>query len=274
MVREHISERIALNSKSYRAQIYIIIIREVNERSKEKIKNNNRDNGGKLKMSVSNEELKQNVKDQLDWDYRIDASDIDVKADDGILSLEGIVINYPAKRYAENDALSIKGVNTVINNIKIIYPPSSEMPKDEELEKNAKDALARNANIDARNIDVLVGSGIITLEGSLDAYWKKRETERIISNLKGVVDVFNKLTIIPTDDHKDREIAENISNSLTRNRNVIVDNIDLKVKEGEVELFGSVSNWRSYEAAMDSVRYTAGVKNLIDHLKVKGLPVE
>jgi hypothetical protein len=53
------------------------------------------------------------------------------------------------------------------------------------------------------DIRVSVENGIVTLEGSVDEYWKKGEAERIVRGARGVCHIVNKLAVVPA-----RTVAE------------------------------------------------------------------
>ena len=59
--------------------------------------------------------------------------------------------------------------------------------------------------------------------------------------------------------------------SISRNFNVDEENIDVIVKDGEVTLSGSVSDWNAYRAVLDAAEFTPGVKDVKDHLIIESL---
>ena len=222
-------------------------------------------------MKQTKEQIKKDVVDQLFWDHRVDASDIMVNFDGNSIILKGTVPSFSAWNAAEYDAWSVKGVNSLRNDLKIKYPPSFKVPTDTEIKENIETSLLLNYNIDSDKIDVSVSGGIVTLEGNVDAFWKKENAESEAQRVSGVISVINKLAIVPTESVIDKDIALDIIDALSRNWRVIVDNINVKVKNGIVELSGKVKNWDTYEAAMDAARYTLGVIDIDDKLIIENL---
>jgi osmotically-inducible protein OsmY len=220
---------------------------------------------------VSDEKIKKDVVDQLYWDSRVDASEIDIEIDDGKVILKGDVPDYGSKASASSDAWTIEGVTAVENDIMVNYPSSITVPTDEDIASNIRTSLELDVDIDAADIDISVTGGIVTLEGSVDAYWKKERVEDTASNSEGVVDIVNKISIVPTEDFLDKDIAEEIMGSISRNFNVDEENIDVIVKNGEVTLSGSVSDWNAYRAVLDAAEFTPGVKDVKDHLIIESL---
>ena len=220
-------------------------------------------------MGKSQEIIKKDVIDQIYWDARVDASNVVVEVEDGTVTLSGSVPNYDAREAAENDAWSIEGVKWVDNQIKVKFPRTRKIPSDSEIKTSAETSLSLNGNIDSTTIDVSVNNGIVTLEGTVDAYWKKFATESGISGVNGVTSIENKLSIVPTKSIEDESIAEEIMSSLSRKYNVNEEEIDVKVVNGEATLSGTVDSWKAYNEAMDAARYTLGVKDVNDDLVIK-----
>ncbi|TXT54265.1 MAG: Transport-associated protein [Promethearchaeota archaeon] len=222
-------------------------------------------------MQLSEEELKKNVVDQLYWDSRVDASKIKVEVKDSEITLRGEVPNYNVKGSASADAWAIEGVTAVNNLIQVKYPVSVTVPTDEEIKSSIETSLQLNWNIDSSDIEISVVGGIATLEGSVDTYWKKLKVEDITSQVSGVLDVINKLTIVPTENFIDKEIAEDIIGAISRNFKVNAEHVDVKVENGEVVLSGTVADWSVYRAVMDATELTAGVTEINDNLIIERL---
>ncbi len=89
-----------------------------------------------------------------------------------------------------------------------------------------------------------------------------------MSGLRGVIDVVNKLAVVPTEDINDKLIAEDIEAALERNLYVNAEDVTVKVENGEVTLTGSVPNWHARGKAYDVAAYTLGVKDVHDYLTI------
>jgi osmotically-inducible protein OsmY len=220
---------------------------------------------------MSKEKIKKDIVDQIFWDSRVDASKIQVKVKDGEVVLKGEVPNYNAKSSASRDAWSIEGVRAVRNEIEVKYPVSIEIPTDDEIATNIRTSLTLNRSIDSTDIEITVAGGIVTLEGAVDAYWKKSKVEELASGVAGVIDIVNKLAIVPTENFLDKDIAEDIMGSISRNFKVNAEKVDVKVQNGEVTLSGTVADWSAYRAVMDAAEFTAGVTDITDNLVIESL---
>jgi osmotically-inducible protein OsmY len=58
-------------------------------------------------------DLKQHVENALDWEASVDAKDISVSVDEGVVTLRGKVASYAEKIAAERVALRVYGVRAV-----------------------------------------------------------------------------------------------------------------------------------------------------------------
>jgi osmotically-inducible protein OsmY len=220
-------------------------------------------------MATKTEQIKQNVVNHLCRDSRVDASDIKVEVSDDKVTLTGTVPTYSARKAALEDALFIIGVNSVENDICIRYPPGVQVPTDMEIKTAVENILTWNPNIISSNIKVLVVHGAVTLEGTVESYWKKMKAEELASDVTGVVSVTNMLAAVPSKDALDEAIAEDIIVSLNRMVHVNADCVNVKVKDGKVTLSGSVPDWAGYYAAYDAARYALNVVDVVNNLKVE-----
>lgn len=222
-----------------------------------------------MKTTSTKEKIKKNIVDQLYWDARVDASDIEVTVDDGNVQLKGKVGSLEEKNAAETDAKAVLGVLSVTNDLKVEFAPTIEIPVDVEIADNIRTTLSLNFKIDKTDIDVSVTGGVVTLEGTVSSLWEKARAEYITSTMTGVIDVLNKLKVVPTESVADEVIAEDIVNSLTRNLNVTVDSVNVEVENGIVNLSGTVTDWNAYDAVITTVKNTTGVVDYIDQLQIE-----
>jgi len=214
------------------------------------------------------EKIKKDVVDQLFWDGRVDASGIRVDVSDGEVSLSGDVISFSASQAAENDAMSIPGVRTVKNFLRITRPDITPVPGDEEIKKSIESVLKWNPYIEDAEIDIVVEEGIVRLKGTVDSPWKKDRIGRIAYDIFGVVEVINQLGVVPTRNIVDQVIAEDIAAAFERNVNIDADDIDVKVEDGNVVLSGSLPNWSAFRAAYETALHTEGVVSVVNDLSV------
>lgn len=77
--------------------------------------------------------------------------------------------------------------------------PRGWKPTDERIREEVNLALFIDHVVDASDIEVKVSEGVVTLEGTVPNRAMKKAAERSVERLAGVVDVINRLRILPTD---------------------------------------------------------------------------
>ncbi|NBC29813.1 MAG: BON domain-containing protein [Spirochaetes bacterium] len=208
-------------------------------------------------MLRTNAEIERDIVDQLYWDTRLNAEDVQVDVQDGEVMLFGAVDTDVAKRAAEEDAWAIGGVSEVANAINVEL--AGGVPERERLTGHIANLIAWDPQIDERNVDVTAQAGEVTLEGTVDAYWKKLRLHDLVRDVRGVTRVVDKLTVVPTRNVADETIAEEVVEALRRNEHVDVDTIDVTVENGHVTMSGSVPTWFARNSAYESAVVTFGV---------------
>lgn len=220
-------------------------------------------------MAYNDEEIKKVILDQFSWDSRIGPSEINVEVYDGNVTLDGTVSSFVAREAAEIDALMVPGVVNVNDHIVIRFPGDFNVPLDSEIKARILNRFLWNPNIPASDIDVSVLKGEVVLTGIVDQFWKKMRAEEIAYDIGGVVYVSNELVVVPSHEYGDRVIAEDIMSAMKRNPDVDQNKIELDVDNGVVTLNGFVDNFKEIHAAYHIVKYTKGVREVINLLKVQ-----
>jgi osmotically-inducible protein OsmY len=220
-------------------------------------------------MKTKDEQIKKTVVDMLYWDSRVDASDIHVEVTEGEVTLRGTVPSYAVKEAALFDTWKVPGVKKVNNNSFVKFPSTAKTLTDSEIEKSIKKQLEWNDSTSNENIHVTVKKGVVTLEGHVDAYWKTFRAQQIISDVIGVVDIDNKLAVVPTETITDQVIATDIVNAMDRSYAVNTDDVNVEVEDGIVTLSGTMLTRASYDAALECAFNTFGVKDVKDRLHLK-----
>jgi osmotically-inducible protein OsmY len=216
----------------------------------------------------TDEIIKKDVVDQLYWDNRIDASDITVMVEQGEVTLSGHVPTFTGKRAASSAAWSVTGVQVVHNELDVQFPETLTTPSDDEIEDRVENSLLWDPDLHSFKINVQVMGGWVTLEGTVDTFWKKMQAENNTSSIRGVIGVTNKLAVVPSERITDERIAEDVVDAIDRNLQVMVDDIDVVVEDGEVTLTGTVSDWAAKSSAYNAARFTLGVIDVHDNIFV------
>ena len=89
----------------------------------------------------SDEEIKQDIEQELQWDPEIDSPDIAVSVNNGVVTLTGFVRAYAEIGLAEAAAKRVAGVTGVANDIELRIPGDDPKP-DPEIYVRAAERLA------------------------------------------------------------------------------------------------------------------------------------
>jgi osmotically-inducible protein OsmY len=137
-------------------------------------------------------DLAKAVLDALRWDAAVPADNIEVTVDHGWVTLKGEVEYAFQKREAERVVERIAGVKGVTNLIEVRPRVTPE-----DLKEKIRQALVREAQLDASHITVDVQGGKIILRGRVRSYAEKKAAEEVAWHTPGVTDVENQIEVVP-----------------------------------------------------------------------------
>src|SRR3989442_10059957 len=125
----------------------------------------------------SNNDIRDSVLLELEWDPKITSKDIAVAVKDGVVTLSGFVHSYWEKDAAEKAVKRVYGVRGVANDIEVKL---SSTRTDPEIARDAVHEIESHISIPANKIKVTVKSGWVTLEGSVDWQFQKTLAESAV----------------------------------------------------------------------------------------------
>ncbi|WP_029272429.1 BON domain-containing protein [Flavobacterium sp. KJJ] len=144
------------------------------------------------------------------------------------------------------------------------------MKTNEELQRDVQNAIKWEPQLHAAEIGVTAKDGIVTLMGTVDAYYKKTEAENAAKNVDGVKAVVEEIEVKYSNSGRtDEDIASDILKALIDSWNVPQENIQVKVEKGWVTLEGQVTWNYQKEAASKSIEHLNGVKSVTNRIKIK-----
>jgi len=144
----------------------------------------------------NNAQLQRDVLDELLWDPSINPANIEVSADDGVVTLSGTIGSYTEKYTAERDARRIRGVVSVFDNLEVRLSPAYERT-DADVAGAAKDALRSNVSVPDERLSVSADHGLLTLTGEVAYQFQREAAYQAVRFLVGVKGVNNHITIRP-----------------------------------------------------------------------------
>jgi osmotically-inducible protein OsmY len=142
---------------------------------------------------------------------------------------------------------------------------------DSEIERDVKDELYWNPDLDATDIAVAVKGGVVTLSGFVKNYLDKYEAENAAKRVAGVIGVANDIEVrIPSVDQRpDPEIARDAASAIRTVLPYSSEHIKVIVKDGWVMLEGQVQWQYQKYAAENLVRPIKGVKGITNLIQLK-----
>lgn len=132
---------------------------------------------------------------------------VDVRADDGVVTLTGKVPDREQRSLAEDTVDNLPGVLSVVNEIQIV-PPAPEH-SDPWIAFEIRSILLVKAHVSAASTAVSVVNGEVTLTGTADTTAQKELTEVYAKEVEGVKSVKNDI-VVEESPQKQETVGENI----------------------------------------------------------------
>jgi VCBS repeat-containing protein len=214
---------------------------------------------------MTDKDLKQNVQNALEWEPSLDATDVGVSVDGGIITLRGNVGTYAEKIAAERVALRMYGVKAVANDIAVHVATAFERT-DTEIAQAAVDALKWNTLVPAGRVTLAVTDGRLTLAGTVEWQYQRDAAARAVRNLMGVKAITNDITVKPRVQSTD--VQDKIEAAFRRSAEVDARRIIVTAADGTVTLSGNVRSWAEREEAERAAWAAPGVTQVEDHIAV------
>lgn len=126
----------------------------------------------------------------LAWDTSVPDDKISVKVEDGWVYLSGELKYFYQKDAAKKAVENLLGVKGVINSIQI-----KQAVEPSQIKEKITNAFERSAEVNAKNITVLVDGHTVTLRGTVNSIAEKDEAQRAAYFAPGVYEVKNELKV-------------------------------------------------------------------------------
>lgn len=115
----------------------------------------------------------------------------------GHVTLTGKVEWLLQKEYAEEAVRHIPGILGVLNHIDV--SPKTTL---RDVRRRIVQAMHRNADLDARQIDVKVTGDVVRLTGTVESWSQRDAAERAAGSARGIRRVDNQVIVVPPEPHQ------------------------------------------------------------------------
>ncbi|MFP4053475.1 MAG: BON domain-containing protein [Phycisphaerae bacterium] len=206
---------------------------------------------------MSDKSITDAVEDQFLFDWSVPYNEIDVRTNEGIVTLTGTVGNLLAKDRAARIAETIKGVRSVINRIQV---EPAEDRSDKDIRDDVIAALAYDPAADSYELDVKVEDNVVTLSGKVQSWQEKQLARKVAKGVNGVTGLKDAINVNYKTDRPDPEIQADIEQALKWDTLVDHGLITVNVDDGKVKLSGTVGS----SAEKRQARHNAWVAGVTD----------
>jgi osmotically-inducible protein OsmY len=217
-----------------------------------------------ITTTLSDSELQQRVRAELDWNPRVNAPELTASVKKGVVTLAGFVDTYGRRMAALEAVHQISGVLDVADEIQV---RASRGKADQEIAQAVRGALIWDVYVPDEKIRSTVSGGWVTLEGKVDRWQEREDAGRCVERLSGVLGVTNKIEVTPARIDASK-IRSSIESALTRRAAREAHHINLSVHDGVVTLTGKVDSWAEKNAVAQLASSSPGVKSVTNNLRV------
>jgi osmotically-inducible protein OsmY len=210
-------------------------------------------------------ELQRDVIAELAWEPRVDAAEIGVSVESGIVILNGTVKSFPEKWAAESAAQRVKGAKAVTDEIAVKLSGDTER-SDTDIARAAVNALEWNSAVPRNQVKVLVEKGWITLEGTVEFHYQRTEAEIAVRYLLGVRGVTNQIAVKPS--VSATIVKGQIETALERAAEIDAKKIVVETHGNQVVLRGNVKTWAERDQAEHAAWAAPGVASVQNRIEI------
>ena len=213
----------------------------------------------------SDAEIREDVINELRWDPQIsDPDSIGVAVKDGAVTLTGHTPTYAEKLTAARAAERVFGVKAVANDTKVKLTGA---PRDDtDIARAIAHVLEWNTQVPVGRVHARVQDGWVTLDGEVDHDFERREVERMVGNIRGVIGVTNAITVRPP--ASPQSVETMIEEAFKREAEVDARHIRVEVTDHTASLYGHVHSMKEASAAEAAAALAPGIARVESHLVV------
>jgi osmotically-inducible protein OsmY len=209
--------------------------------------------------------LKKLVEDELAWEPSIDAADVAVTVDKGIVTLEGHAGTYAQKAAAETTVKRVKGVRGFVDRLEIL-PFGAKYGSDEDIADRAAKVVEWDVTIPKGAVQIQVADGYVTLTGEVEWQYQRFAAEQAVRKLYGIRGMSNQIKLKTR--VRAADVKRRIEDALERQADLTAKEIQVTVDGDRVRLDGKVKAWAERKTIERAAWAAPGVKIVEDHVHI------
>ena len=214
----------------------------------------------------TDEQLKDDVTMELEWDPAIHATQVGVAVKNGVVTLTGHLDTFAEKFAVEKAVSRVQGVQAIAVELDVKLAPGHKR-SDSEIAAAVESALKWHAQVPADRIKVVVERGWVTLKGEVDWDYQRFSASKAVRALTGVVGVSNLVTLKPT--VVPLNLSLRIREALKRHAEREARDISVEVHGSMVTLRGKVDSLAERSAVFGAAWSAPGISSVVNELTVR-----
>ncbi len=225
------------------------------------------------------QEIQADIKRRLEMDVWVFDETVEVQVEQGKVKLSGVVNSEKEKNRVRFDSWvsGVKGVDDTALKTNswirsdLYRKKQFKVLNEKEIEKTLNEALALDPRVNPFSIQVQVAGHTVTLEGEVDNLRARQSAEKTAANTVGVGVVKNNIQISIGEKRSlsDFELEREIEQAFERHLLIEKFDIDVKVENGRVFIYGEVDTQMDKARVEDQAAAFRGVEEINNHLSVR-----
>jgi osmotically-inducible protein OsmY len=229
-----------------------------------------------LRASEMDNRIESSAKKSYVFKTYLKDDSIKTKSKDGAVTLTGTVAESAHKSLAQDTVENLPGVKSVDNRLKVKGENHAEH-SDGWLSTKVKTTLWFHRNVSASGTDVYVKDGVVSLRGEASSLAQKELTTEYASDVEGVKEVKNEMTVAkaPAQPTKtigekvdDASITAQVKSSLMSHRSTSALKTKVETTDGVVTLSGIAKNAAEKSLVTKLVNDINGVTSVINNMTI------
>jgi osmotically-inducible protein OsmY len=210
-------------------------------------------------------EIRDDVISELGWDPQItDPNAVGVAVQDGAVTLTGTVPPDVEILPPPGPPERVYGVKAVANDLQVKLAGA---PRDDsDIAKAIAHVLEWNVQVPEGKVHAQVRNGWVTLDGEVAYDYQRREVERMVRQVRGVLGVTDTITVKPP--ASPLKVQEEIEDAFKREAEVDALHISVEVSDHTAKLYGHVHSVHEAIAARAAAASAPGISAVESHLLV------